>query len=147
VRSDKSIPEGIATELRAPSYRRLDVARAQNALEELGVRDEFTLEFFETYRGPFWSETLYFALLDPCEGAQTISSMTQRLQARAGLPPSAIVLTALSAGEQVVVLDCEKDTLHVIDVDRGHRPTIRGALPPRWPSFRDFLEEYFLGRE
>ena len=147
MKSAKSIPEGIATELGAPSHRRLDVARARCALEELGVRDEFTQEFFERYRGPFWSETLYFALLDPCEGSQTISSMTHRLQARTGLPPSAIVLTALSAGEQVVVLDCEKDTLHVIDVDRGHRPQNRGALPPRWSSFRDFLEEYFLGRE
>ena len=144
MKSARSIPEGIATELGAPSYRRLDVARARCTLEELGVRDEFTLEFFETYRGPFWSETLYFALLDPCEGSQTIPSMTHRLQARTGLPPSAIVLTALSAADQVVVLDSKDDRIYVVDVERGHSQLIRGTLPPRWASFRDFLEEYFL---
>jgi hypothetical protein len=139
------IPEGIATELSAPSYRRLDVARARGALEQLGVHDESTLEFFEKYRGPFWSETLYYALLDPCEGSQTIPSMTRLLQTRFDLPPSAIVLTQLSAGEQVVVLDRESDQLYVIDVERGHKQLIRGALPPRWSSFSDFLEDYFLG--
>jgi hypothetical protein len=138
------IPEGIDTELASPTYRRLDVERVRSALEQLGVRDESALEFFEKYRGPFWSETLYFALLDPCEGSQTISSMTKLLQTRFGLPKSAIVLTQLSAGEQVVVLDSEDARIYVIDVDRGHRQLIRGAMPPRWRSFRDFLEEYFL---
>ena len=138
------IPEGIADELASPSYRRLDVARARGTLEQLGCRDESALEFFEKYRGPFWSETLYYALLDPCEGSQTISSMTNLLQTRFGLPKSAIVLTQLSAAEQVVVLDSNDDHIYVVDVERGHSQLMRGALPPRWASFRDFLEDYFL---
>jgi hypothetical protein len=143
--SGRLIPEGIASELAAPSYRRLDVVRARGALEQLGIHDESALEFFGKYRGPFWSETLYYALLDPCEGSQTIPSMTTLLQTRFGLPQSAIVLTQPSAGEQVVVLDRENDQLYVVDIERGHKQLVRGALAPRWSSFRDFLEEYFLG--
>lgn len=54
-----------------------------------------------------------------------------------------LVLTDLSAGDTVHVLDAESDQVFVVDFEGGEELLLTGQLEPQWMTFTDFIQAYF----
>ncbi len=138
-----SLPAKWLSKLSDPVYRRTDPAQVQAALTRLGVSpsDRF-VEFYTHFRGPFWSDDIGVQLADMVEDEESIESLTNDCRATFGFPHKFLVLTPLSAGVTVHVLDTETDKVYVVDFEGGERLLIDGELDHTWNSFSDFLDEY-----
>ncbi|QDT27585.1 hypothetical protein Pan153_17890 [Gimesia panareensis] len=138
-----SLPDKVVNALSDPAYHR----QGNNIEAVLGHLDvtpssEFT-EFYSTYFGPFWSNSLGIELADIREDECNIGTLTEQCRSQYGFPERMLVLTQLSPGGTVHVLDTESDEVFVVDFEGGEDLLIKGELEPRWETFSDFLQDYF----
>ena len=138
-----SLPDNVANALSDPTFHRQD-DNADAVLSRLDVApsSEFT-EFYRTYIGPFWSDSLGIELADIVDDESNIETLTEQCRSQFGFPKQMLVLTQLSAGATVHVLDTESDEVFVVDFEGGEDLLVKGELEPRWASFSEFLQDYF----
>lgn len=136
------LPAAVEVALQDPIYRRADRAAVSDALRRIGTAVPATFrEFYETYSGPFGAERGY-ELMDLCEIEPTLVTLTEEYRHEFGWPPRYLVLSN-EVGGAVLVLDAERDEVFNVDFEGGDELLLAGELPPEWPSFAAFLEEYF----
>lgn len=138
-----SLPDNIVKALRDPTFH-----RPCNNVEEVLIRLNVTpssvfREFYGTYVGPFWSDFLAIELADIIEDESSIETLTEQCRSQFGFPKRMLVLTPLSAGGTVHVLDTESDEVFVVDFEGGESLLVKGELEARWATFRGFLQDYF----
>lgn len=138
-----SLPENVVNALNSPTFHR-DDDDADAVLRRLDVMpsSEFR-ELYTTYIGPFWSDSLGIELADVSDGESNIETLTQQCRAQYGFPKRMLVLTQLSAGGTVHLLDTESDEVFVVDFEGGEDLLVKGKLEPRWATFAEFLRDYF----
>lgn len=138
-----SLPDNVIQALNDPTFHRKsnDVETVLDRLE-VTPSSEFT-EFFRTYIGPFWSDSLGIELADIVDDESNIETLTEQCRSQFQFPKRMLVLTQLSAGATVHVLDTDSDEVFVVDFEGGEDLLAKGELEPRWATFGDFLQEYF----
>ena len=127
------------------AYCREDPSVVQAAMVRLGITppSEF-VEFYQSYRGPFWSTALGVEFSDLVEGdLRSVVELTEFGRERLGLPNHLVVLSDLATGATILVFDPNNDQVFVVNFEGGYDELIRGELAPSWFSFRDFLGDYF----
>ncbi|MHC1748060.1 MAG: SMI1/KNR4 family protein [Cellulosilyticaceae bacterium] len=117
-----------------------DVIKAIKQLD-ISPSEEF-VQFYETYAGPFWEETLGIELMDIIEDNNTILKLTNMCREKYGFNKKYLVLTDMSANE-VIVLNSETDKVYRVNFEGGDELLKKGELQEEWGSFNDFLKEYF----
>lgn len=117
-----------------------DVIKAIKQLD-ISPSEEF-VQFYETYAGPFWEETLGIELMDIIEDNNTILKLTNICREKHGFNKKYLVLTDMSANE-VIVLNSETDKVYRVNFEGGDELLKKGELQEEWGSFNDFLKEYF----
>lgn len=138
-----SLPDNVVNALSDPTFHRQD-DDADAVLGRLDVTpsSEFT-EFYRTYIGPFWSDSLGIELADIVDDESNIETLTEQCRSQFGFPKRMLVLTQFSAGATVHVLDTKSDEVFVVDFEGGEDLLVKGELEPRWASFSEFLQDYF----
>lgn len=138
-----SLPDKVVNALSDPAYHR-QVDDIEVVLGQLDVTpsSEFT-EFYRTYIGPFWSDSLGIELADIIDDECNIGALTEQCRSQYRFPERMLVLTQLSPGGTVHVLDTESDEVLVVDFEGGEDLLVKGELEPRWDTFSDFLQDYF----
>lgn len=138
-----TLPKAVELALSDPVFHRVD-GDIEGVLKRLGVNPSRDFgEFYSTFIGPFWSKGLGIELADIIDGESNIESLTIQCRSQFGFPNRMLVLTDLSAGDTVHVLDAETDQMFVVDFEGGEELLIRGQLEPRWMTFADFIQAYF----
>ncbi|MBU3202454.1 SMI1/KNR4 family protein [Clostridium estertheticum] len=137
------LPKGLGNILSDDIYLREDKKAVVTALEELGIKpsNEF-IEFYTTYSGPFWEETLGVELMDIIEENNNIFTYTNICREHYGFDNKYVILTEMSVNE-VIVLDSEIDKLYRVNFEGGDELLKKGKLNEEWSSFNNFLKEYF----
>lgn len=137
------LPEGLEHVLNDDIYLREDKKSVISAIEELGISPskEF-IEFYTTYSGPFWEETLGMELLDIVEENNNCVSYTNICRKEYGFDNKYVILTEMSVNE-VIVLDSETDKVYRVNFEGGDDLLKKGELSEEWGSFNNFLKEYF----
>lgn len=139
-----SLPTKIGVVLADPRYTRKNVDVVDLALERLSVHASSSfVDFYKTFTGPFWSDSLGIELADLVEDCNSVESLSQECRRVFVFPDRFLVLTPLSSGGTIHVLDTEADSVYVVDLEGGEELLKDGQLEPRWRSFCDFLEAYF----
>lgn len=124
-------------------YSRDDIMQVINTLKDLEVSpsQEF-IDFYSSYSGPFFEESLGFELLDIIEDSDNIYNLTLTCREQYGFENKFLVLTNMVANE-VLVLDTESDKVYRVDFEGGDIKLKKNELKETWSSFFDFLKEYF----
>ena len=137
------LPKGLEQVLSDDIYLRNDKKAVGIAIEELGVSPskEF-VEFYTTYSGPFWEETLGVELMDIIEENNNIVKYTNICRGQYGFDNKYLILTEMSVNE-VIALDSETDKLYRVNFEGGDELLKKGELSEAWSSFNNFLKEYF----
>ncbi len=138
------LPKGLEQILSDDIYKRQNKNEVGEALERLDVKVSETFkEFYETYIGSFWEETVPFELLDIVdEPNRNIETYTNICRNEHDFPKHYLVLSEMSTGT-VIVLDSETDKVYKVNFEGGQELLIRGELNESWLSFYEFLIEYF----
>lgn len=137
------IPIEARRALAAPIFRRTNPTVVDPVLARLGVTAGPTfVEFFTAYEGSFGSKKIGFELLDLCEGNCSVASQTELCRAQHGFPRGFLVLTELFGGGALVYSTTD-EAVYNVDFEGGDESLIAGTLLPQWPSFAEFLSEYF----
>ncbi|MFD0590081.1 SMI1/KNR4 family protein [Paenibacillus sp. GCM10027627] len=138
-----NLPDGLEEVLEEEIYVRKNKGEVQNAISRLGVTVSGTFfEFYSKYEGPFWEEYVSFELLDIVVDIHTIESCTMISRQEHGFPEQYLVLSEMSANA-VLVLDTYTDRVYKVDFEGGDEMLKKGELKETWPTFFDFLVEYF----
>ncbi|MBU3154424.1 SMI1/KNR4 family protein [Clostridium estertheticum] len=137
------LPKGLRNVLSNDIYLREDKKAVFTALKELGIKpsNEF-IEFYTSYSGPFWEETLGVELMDIIEENNNIFTYTNICREQYGFDNKYVILTEMSVNE-VIVLDSETDKLYRVNFEGGDELLKKGKLNEEWNSFNNFLKEYF----
>lgn len=137
------LPKGLEEILNDTIYSRNNREDVIKAIKELDISPskEF-IEFYITYAGPFWEETLGIELMDIIEGNNNILKSTKICRNEYGFNKKYLVLTEMSANE-IVVLDSDTDKVYRVNFEGGDELLKNGELQEEWSSFSDFLKEYF----
>lgn len=137
------LPKGLEKVLSDDIYLRNNKKAVVIAIEELGISPskEF-VEFYTTYSGPFWEETLGVELLDIIEENNNIVKYTNICREQYGFDNKYLILTEMSVNE-VIALDSETDKLYRVNFEGGDELLKKGELSEAWSSFNNFLKEYF----
>jgi len=124
-------------------YKREDKNEITVFLEKLEVKVSDTFkEFYELYEGPFWEEHVHFELLDIVEDLNNIESSTLISRNEHGFPDKYLVLSSMSANS-VLILDSKTDKVYTVNFEGAEELLIKEELEETWPTFFDFLKEYF----
>lgn len=138
------MPPNVEHALADSIFHRKDPAEADAVFQRLGVKpkSEFK-EFYRRYEGAFTSEVSGFELCDLAGPNEfSIESLTRQCREHHSFPDRYLALTDLCGGA-ILVYDCESDAVFNVDFEGGSDQLRAGKLAPHWPSFDDFLEEYF----
>jgi len=137
------LPKSLKEILNDTIYSRNNRDDVIKAIKELGINpsEEF-IQFYTTYAGPFWEETLGIELMDIIEDNNNILKSTNICRDKHGFNKKYLVLTEMSANE-VIVLDSESDKMYRVNFEGGDELLKNGELQEEWSSFTDFLKEYF----
>ena len=139
-----SLPTKMRVVLADPKYTRKNTDVVELALERLNVHAPSSfVDFYKTFTGPFWSNSLGVELGDLVEDRDSVECLSQECRRLFMFPDRFLVLTPLSSGGTIHVLDTEADAVYVVDLEGGEELLRRGQLEARWSSFCDFLEAYF----
>jgi hypothetical protein len=139
-----SIPATVYSALSNDRYRRHDPSVVHDALSRLGVcAGHSFVEFYQTFRGPFWGMRLGIELADLVDDRDNVESLTRECRNQFAFPRKYLVLTALSPGGTIHVLDADTDHVYVVDFEGGDGLLKSGQLEPEWKSFQEFLCAYF----
>ncbi|MBR3537075.1 MAG: SMI1/KNR4 family protein [Oscillospiraceae bacterium] len=124
-------------------YLREDILHVSNTLKDLEVSpsQEF-IDFYTSYSGPFFEESLGFELLDIIDDSENIRNLTLACREQYEFENKFIVLTNMTANE-VLILDTESDKVYRVDFEGGENKLKMNELKETWSSFLDFLKEYF----
>lgn len=108
----------------------------------LGVSptDSF-VEFYRKYEGTFVSASTGFELADL---VGHVEELTLACREAHGFGRHLLVLSE-ECGDAVLVYDSEKDAVFAVDFEGTDELLREGSLEPRWSSFAEFLDWYFLG--
>lgn len=138
------LPERLKVLLGESMYKRKDLFEVGVAIKDLEVSPSKTfLEFYERYEGPFWEGNTGFELLDIVEDEErNIGVYTRIARKEHGFKNSLLVLSEMTA-LAVLVLDTLNDKVYKVNFEGGQRKLLQGKLEPDWPSFYDFLFDYF----
>lgn len=138
-----NLPANVVNALSDPVYRRQENDLTP-LLKRLNVApsSEF-LEFYRTYIGPFWSDSLGIELADILDEESNIESLTEQCRLQYGFPEQMLVLTQLSPGGTIHVLDTKSDEVFIVDFEGGEEMLVKQELDPSWNTFREFLQDYF----
>lgn len=137
------LPNDLEEVLSDNIYLRSNKDEVIRAIKELDVKPskEF-IQFYTTYAGPFWEETLGVELMDMVEDNNNVVKSTNICRSEYGFNEKYIVLTEMSANE-VIVLDSDTDKVYRVNFEGGDELLKKGELHEKWSSFSDFLKEYF----
>lgn len=137
------LPNGLEEVLIDTIYLRNNKDEVINAIKELDISPskEF-IQFYTTYAGPFWEETLGVELMDMIEDSNNIVKSTNICRDEYGFNRKYLILTEMSANE-VIVLDSDTDKVYRVNFEAGDELLKKGELHEKWSSFSDFLKEYF----
>lgn len=137
------LPNGLEEVLSDGIYLRNDKNEVIKAIKELDVNPskEF-IEFYTTYAGPFWEETLGVELMDMIQDNNNIVKSTNICRNEYGFNKKYLVLTEMSVNE-VIVLDSDTDKMYRVNFEGGDELLKKGELHEKWSSFSEFLKEYF----
>jgi len=134
-----NLPNNVSRALVDPVYKRPTAADVQAVEARMGVSlCGVFRELFETYRGTFGSEPLGYELLD----INAMEPITLTCRKEFGFPDRFLVMTQPIANA-VLVYDTKSDAVYDVDFEGSDEELVRGELEPRWPSFSEFLTEYF----
>lgn len=138
-----SIFDIVKMKLTEDVYLRDDKEQVINTLKDLDVNpsQEF-IEFYKTYAGPFFEESLGLELMDIVENVNNIHDSTIICREEYGFENKFLVLTEMVANE-VIVLDSESDKVYRVNFEGGDIKLKNGELNETWDGFADFLKEYF----
>ncbi|WP_195237744.1 SMI1/KNR4 family protein [Clostridium perfringens] len=138
------LPNGLKEILSNNIYLREDKSKVFKAIKELDVNPskEF-IEFYITYEGPFWEESLGIELMDIIEDTNNILKSTIICRDEYGFNKEYLVLTEMSANE-VIVLNSKNDKVYRVNFEGGDELLNKEELKEEWNSFNDFLREYFM---
>jgi SMI1 / KNR4 family (SUKH-1) len=138
-----ALPQEVVRALAGTVYRRVTPERVREALSSLRTQlPEGFRTFFERYQGPFGSSTTGFQLLDLFEGPDTIISSTEVCRQEHGFLDRHLVLSDY-LGNAVLVLDARDNRVYNVDFEGADQALLAGTLAWTWPSFEDFLRDYF----
>lgn len=142
-----SLPRDLDKVLSDDIYKRQNKNEVIAGLKRLDVKPSETFrEFYETYSGPFWEESVAFELLDIVEEPnRNIEMYTNVCRAEHNFPKRFLTLSEMTAGA-VLVLDSETDKVYKVNFEGGDELLIKGELKQNWSNFYDFLKEYFSCR-
>ena len=137
------LPKSLKEILNDTIYSRNNRDDVIKAIKELGINpsEEF-IQFYTTYAGPFWEETLGIELMDIIEDNNNILKSTNICRDKHGFNKKYLVLTEMSANE-VIVLDSDTDKMYRVNFEGGDELLKNGELQEEWSSFTDLLKEYF----
>lgn len=137
------LPENLEQVLEEDIYKREDKNKVKETLTNLGVEVSDTFrEFYYRYVGPFWEEHVPYELLDVVDEENNIESYTTIARNEHGFPKKYLVLSEMSANA-ILVLDSVTDKVYSVNFEGGDELLIRGELEETWPTFYEFLKEYF----
>ncbi|WFA06335.1 SMI1/KNR4 family protein [Bacillus sp. HSf4] len=137
------LPEKLDQVLGEDIYKREDKDEVKEVLKRLDVKVSDTfLEFYSQYAGPFWEENIPFELLDIIDEENNIESYTKTTRFEHGFPDNFLVLSEMSANA-ILVLDTVTDKVYNVNFEGGDELLLKGELQETWPTFYDFLKEYF----
>jgi hypothetical protein len=137
------LPDKLDQVLEEDIYKREDKNKVKETLTNLGVAvsDTFS-EFYYRYAGPFWEEHIPYELLDVVDEENNIESYTIIARNEHGFPQKYLVLSEMSANA-VLVLDSVTDKVYSVNFEGGDELLLSGELKETWPTFYEFLKEYF----
>lgn len=137
------LPHGLEDALKEEIYQRANEDDVLSALSRLNVTAPDTfIKFYQKYSGSFWSESVPYELLDLSEGANNIETYTEVCRKEHGFLQKFLVLSELSTGA-LLVLDGDSDQVYEVDFEGGQDLLMNGELEAAWPSFYEFLQDYF----
>lgn len=138
-----TIPEKVQQKLGDSLWKRPIDKDVNDALSRLGVpaSDDFA-EFYRKYWGPFRSRAVGHELLDVVQDDESILSNTGVARQEFAFPERYIVLST-PTGYSVLVYDVESGSVFDVDFEGGDELLRAGTLSARWPSWKDFILEYF----
>ena len=137
------LPKGLEEILSDTIYSRDNKEDVIKTIKELDVNpsEEF-IQFYMTYAGPFWEETLGIELMDIIEDNNNILKLTNICRDEYKFNKKYLVLSEMSANE-VIVLDSYTDKLYRVNFEGGDELLKYGELEGEWNNFIDFIREYF----
>ena len=137
------LPKGLEKILNDTIYLRNNKDDVIKAIKELDINpsDEF-IQFYTTYAGPFWEETLGIELMDIIEDSNNIFKSTNICRNEYGFGKEYLILTEMLANE-VLVLNSKTDKVYRVNFEGGDELLKNGELQEEWSSFLDFIKEYF----
>jgi len=135
--------KGLKEKLDDDIYLRNSNDSVINTIKELDVypSDEF-IQFYLTYAGPFWEETLGLELMDIIEDENNIYNSTLICRDEFGFDKKYLVLTVMSANE-VIILNSETDKVYRVNFEGDDEKLKNEELQETWNTFIDFIKEYF----
>ncbi|MCI6583085.1 MAG: SMI1/KNR4 family protein [Oscillospiraceae bacterium] len=138
-----SVLDFLKPKLSEEVYLREDITQVINTLKDLEVipSQEF-IDFYNSYSGPFFEESLGFELLDIIEDFDNIYDSTLACREKYEFEKKFLVLTNMVANE-ILVLDTELDKVYRVDFEGGDIKLKNNELNETWSSFLEFLKEYF----
>ncbi|MGG3928305.1 SMI1/KNR4 family protein [Metabacillus fastidiosus] len=140
-----NLPDELHTALKEDIYKRENRDDVYSVLARLNVTASPTfVEFYKKYSGSFWGNSVPYELLDLCEDINNIESYTEICRKEHCFPDIFLVLSELSAGA-ALVLDSVTDKVYEVDFEGGNESLLNGSLKACWPSFYEFLKDYFEG--
>ena len=138
-----NLSENLKSKLDDNIYSRNSKDDVINAIKELGVypSKEF-IQFYSTYSGPFFEETLGLELMDIVEDKNNIFTSTIICRDKFEFDKKYLILTEISANE-VIVLNSETDKVYRVNFEGSEEKLKNGKLQETWKNFSGFLKEYF----
>ncbi|MDA2565159.1 SMI1/KNR4 family protein [Bacillus cereus] len=137
------LPDNLEQVLEEDIYKREDKNKVKETLTNLGVEVSDTFrEFYYRYAGPFWEEHVPYELLDVVDEENNIESYTIIARNQHGFPKKYLVLSEMSANA-ILVLDSVTDKVYSVNFEGGDELLLSGELEETWPTFYEFLKEYF----
>ena len=137
------LPKGLKEILSDAIYSRNSKEAVIKAINDLDINpsEEF-IQFYTTYVGPFWEETLGIELMDIIEDNSNILKLTNICRIEHGFDKKYLVLTDMSANE-IIVLDSQTDKVYRVNFEGRDELLKKEELEEEWSSFTDFINEYF----
>jgi hypothetical protein len=119
-------------------YPCADPGEVARMFERLNVSPSSTFrEFYLRFESAFGGRSGYVLL-----SIDRLERDTEVCREVHGFPTDCLIISELSA-DAALVYRCGTDAVYEVDFEGSDRELVAGTLEPRWPSFRNFLEDHF----